>query len=82
MTVGLVGADAEQVCSVSLDGFISVTEALRLTVSAGGEVLRIEIKDSVPASSPFREPELPVIVAEGVEIRGYCPGLEHSPVRC
>ena len=66
-----VGADADQVCPVSLDGFVSVTEALRLAVSAGGEVLRVEIEGRGPACSPLGEPEFPAIVAERLEIRGF-----------
>lgn len=70
MAFGAVRADADQICAVSLDGFISVTEALSLAVSASGEVLGVEIEDGGPAGPPFGEPELPAIVAEGVEIGG------------
>ncbi len=70
VTFGAVGADADQVCSVSFDGFVCFTEALRLAVSASGEVLGVEIEYGGPAGPPFGEPELPAVVAEGVEIGG------------
>lgn len=73
-----VGADADQVCSVSLDGFVGITEALRLAVSARGEVLRVEVEDHWPISTPLGEVELLAIVAEGFEIGGQGPGLKQS----
>ena len=80
MAIRAVGADADQVCPVLLYGFISVTEALRLAVSAGGEVLRVEIEGRGPAGSPLDESELPAVVAEGLEIRGCGSWLQHSDV--
>ena len=79
MAVRTVGANADEVRPVSPDGFVSVTEALRLAVSAGGEVLRVEIEDRGSAASPFGKSELHAIVAEGHEIRRFRPGLQHFP---
>ena len=78
MAVRTVGADADEVRPVSPDGFISVTEALRLTVSAGGEVLQVEIEDRGPAASPFHKPEPFAVMTQGLEVGGYGPGLQHS----
>lgn len=80
MAVGAVGANANEICSVPLDGFVCVTEALRLAVSAGGEVLRVEVECYGPAVSPFGESELPAVMAESLEAGCYCPWLEHSHV--
>lgn len=78
VAVRAVGADADQVCSVPPDGFVCVTEALRLAVSARGEVLQIEVEDDGSAGPPFGEAELLAVVAEGVEIGSYRPWFEHS----
>ncbi len=79
VAVRAVGADADQVCSVPLDGFVRITEALRLAISAGGEVLQVEVEDDGPAGSPCGKFELRAVVAEGLEIGCCCSGLEHAP---
>ena len=74
-----VGADADQACPVCSYGFICVTEALRLTISASGEVLGVEVEDRGPAASPFGKSELLTVVAEGFEFGGYGTWLQHFP---
>ena len=80
MAVRTVGADADEVRPVHLDGFVCVTEALRLAVSAGGEVFRVEVEDCGSAISPFGESELPAVGKESLEIRGLIARFQHFPV--
>ena len=80
VAVSAVGANADQVRSVLSDGFVCVTEALRLAVSARCKVLQVEIEDCGPITTPLGEVELLAIVAERLEVGGYGAWLQHSPV--
>ena len=72
-----VGADADEVCSISPDGFVGVTEALRLSVSAQGEVLQVEVEHDGSTTPPIGEAKLLAIVAERLEVGGFGAWLQH-----
>ena len=79
MAFRAVGANPDNLDPVSSYGLICVTEATGLTVSAGGEVLQVEIENDGRVTSPIGKAKLLAIMLHQLEIRGPSPCLQHSP---
>ena len=71
----VVGADPDNIGPVPSYGFVCVTEAPGLTVSACGEVLYVEIKDYGSVAAPFGKGKPSPIVLHSLEIRRPNPYL-------
>ena len=79
MAFRVVGANPDNLGPVPSYGLICVTEATGLTVSAGGEVLQVEIDDDGPVTSPVGKAKILAVMLHCLEIRGPSPCLQHSP---
>ena len=75
MALPAVGADPDNVGPVASYGFVCVTEAAGLTVSACGEVLYVEVKDYGSVAAPFGKGKPCPVVLHGLEIRRSSPYL-------